>query len=226
MLKLIKLLILLILLAITPALQAQQEDIIDSTIADDEERPVKVLPDDKYKFGIKIGGQFSTIIGAENENNTLRFGVNGGLYVRKKFKNEKWGYQIELNGSLRGSNYNSTKDDYSALRLVYVDLPTYLFVNLTKDQNQKVLVGPQFSYLLSSSLYKGTSNLAYNQEPSLVNHDILACAGYQIRLGHVSIQSVLKFGFVNINDGLLAEATPKNKGQNMNNILFEVNLLF
>jgi hypothetical protein len=224
--NLIKPLILLVLLAVTSALHAQQEEIIDSTIADDEERPVKVLPDDKYKFGIKIGGQFSTIVGAENENNTLRFGVNGGLYMRKKFKNEKWGYQIELNGSLRGSNYNSTKDDYSALRLVYVDLPTYLFVNLTKDQNQKVLVGPQFSYLLSSSLYKGTSNLAYNQEPSLVNHDILACAGYQIRLGHVSIQSVFKFGFVNINDGLLPEATPKNKGQNMNNILLEVNLLF
>jgi len=204
-----------------------QVDEIDSTMEDDEIKPIKALPDDTYKFGIKLGCQFSTLVGNENEENTFRFGINGGVYVRKKFKSQKWGYQVELNGSIRGSSFNTKKDDdYSALRLVYLDLPTYLFVNLTKDENQKVLFGPQFSYLLSSSLYKGSSGLAYDNTPKVNLIDVLACVGYHHRLGHVSIQTVFKYGFLNANNGLLTEALPKNQGKNMNNLVFELNLVF
>lgn len=220
-------LILAFTLLVNFAALAQVDEVIDSTLEEDEVRPVKALPDDIYKFGIKLGCQFSTVTGTENAENTFRFGINGGVYMRKKFKSQKWGYQVELNGSIRGSSFNAVKDDdYSALRLVYLDVPTYLFVNLTKDENQKILFGPQFSYLLSSTLYKGSSGMAYDKTPRVNDLDVLACLGYHHRLGHISIQTVCKYGFLNANNGLIDEALPKNKGGSMNNLVFELNLVF
>jgi hypothetical protein len=207
-------------------LKAQVEEVADSTLQDDEVVLVKPEPDGKYKYGIKLGVQFSTLLGNENENNLTRFGINGGVYLRKKFKNEKWGYQVELNGSLRGSYFKGGPNDYSLIRLVYLDLPTLLFVNVSKDQNNKILFGPQFSYLVTSAIYKGEASVAYNDEPNLNKLDMLACAGYQVRLGHIAIQSLLKYGFININNGLLPEVLPKSQGKNMNNFSFELNFIF
>ncbi len=207
-------------------LKAQVEEVADSTLQDDEVILVKPEPDGKYKYGIKLGVQFSTLLGNENENNLTRFGINGGVYLRKKFKNEKWGYQVELNGSLRGSYFKGGPNDYSLIRLVYLDLPTLFFVNVSKNQNNKILFGPQFSYLLTSAIYKGEASVAYNSEPNLNKFDILACSGYQVRLGHVAIQSLFKYGLININNGLLPEVSPKSQGKNMNNFSFELNFIF
>jgi hypothetical protein len=131
-------------------LKAQVEEVADSTLQDDEVVLVKPEPDGKFKYGIKLGVQFSTLLGNENENNLTRFGINGGVYLRKKFKNEKWGYQVELNGSLRGSYFKGGPNDYSLIRLVYLDLPTLLFVNVSKDQNNKILFGDMFQPSASS----------------------------------------------------------------------------
>lgn len=206
--------------------KAQVDDIVDSTLQDDEVQPIKFEPDGKYKFGIKLGCQLSTLLGNENQNNTSRFGINGGVYLRKKFKNEKWGYQVELNGTLRGSNFNAGKEEYSLIRLVYIDVPTYIFFNLSKNENNKLLIGPQFSYLITSAIYKGEASVPFDKEPNLFKYDLLSCVGYQVRLGQISIQSIFKYGFININNGLLPEALPKNQGKNMNNFAFEVNLIF
>ncbi|MFZ4796684.1 MAG: outer membrane beta-barrel protein [Bacteroidia bacterium] len=207
-------------------LQAQVDEAIDSTLEDDESRPVKILPDDKYKFGIKLGSQLSTLMGEENSSNTLNFGLNGGVYMRRKFKSQKWGYQLELNGSFRGSNFAPKYNEYSAIRLFYLDMPLLVFVNLTKDENHKLLFGPQVSYLLSSSIYNGPSLVSYDSIPSFKKLDLLACVGYHIRLGHVSFQTMLKYGFISTNDGLLPGIKPTNTGKSMNNFIFELNFLF
>ena len=189
---------------------------------------MKVLPDDKYKLGIKLGCQFSTLTGEENSNNTSNFGLNGGVYMRKKFKSEKWGYQIELNGSFRGSNFTPKDNEYSAIRLFYLDMPLLCFINLTKDENNKILFGPQVSYLLTSSIYKGPFLDRYDSIPRIKKLDLLACVGYHIRLGHVSFQTMLKYGFISLNDvdGLLPGIKPTNTGKSMNNFIFELNFLF
>jgi hypothetical protein len=207
-------------------LQAQVDEAIDSTLDEDESRPVKVLPDDKYKLGIKLGCHLSTLMGEENVNNASNFGLNGGVYMRRKFKSEKWGYQIEINGSFRGSNFTPKDNEYSAIRLFYLDMPLLCFINLTKDENHKILFGPQISYLLSSSIYKGPFLDRYDSIPNLNNFDVLACVGYHIRLGHVSFQTMLKYGFISINNGLLQGIKPTNTGKSMNNFLFELNFLF
>lgn len=207
-------------------LQAQVEETIDSTLEEDESRPMKVLPDDKYKFGIKLGCQLSTLMGDENSNNTSNFGLNGGIYMRRKFKSEKWGYQIELNGSFRGSNFTPKDNEYSAIRLFYLDMPLFCFINLTKDENQKILFGPQFSYLLTSSIYKGPYLDRYDSIPNLNKFDVLACVGYHFRMGHVSLQTMLKYGFMSVNNGLLQGIKPTNTGKSMNNFIFELNFLF
>jgi hypothetical protein len=224
--KLIKLITLFTLMIFANLLQAQVEDAIDSTLEDDESRPVKVLPDDTYKFGIKTGCQLSTLMGEENSNNTLNFGLNGGVYMRRKFKSEKWGYQLELNGSFRGSNFTPKDKEYSAIRLFYLDMPLLVFINLTKDENHKILIGPQVSSLLSSTIYNGPSLVRYDTIPSINKIDLLACVGYHIRLGHVSFQTMLKYGFISTNDGLLPGIKPTNTGKSMNNFMFELNFLF
>jgi len=222
----IKFVIILTFIICSNLLQAQVDEAIDSTLEDDESRPVKVLPDDKYKFGIKLGSQFSTLMGEENSNNTSNFGLNGGVYLRRKFKSEKWGYQIELNGSFRGSNFIPKDNEYSAIRLFYLDMPLLCFINLTKDENHKVLFGPQVSSLLTSSIYKGSFLDRYDSIPNLNKFDMLACVGYHISLGHVSFQTMLKYGFLSVNNGLLPGIKPMNTGKSMNNFIFELNFLF
>jgi hypothetical protein len=222
----IKFLIIVAFIICNNLLQAQVEETIDSTLEDDESRPVKVLPDNKYKFGIKLGCQLSTLIGEENNNNTLNFGLNGGVYMRRKFKSEKWGCQIELNGSFRGSNFTPKDNEYSAIRLFYLDLPTLIFINLTKDEKHKLLLGPQFSYLLTSSIYKGSFLERYDSIPNLNKFDVLTCVGYNYKMGHVSIQTMIKYGFMNINNCLLQGIKPTNTGKSMNNFLLELNFLF
>jgi hypothetical protein len=224
----IKFVIIFAFLIYSNLLHAQLEEVIDSTLEEDESRPVKVLPDDKYKLGIKLGCQLSTLIGEENSNNTSNFGLNGGVYIRRKFKSEKWGYQIELNGSFRGSNFTPKDNEYSAIRLFYLDMPLLCFINLTKDENHKILFGPQISYLLTSSIYKGTFLDRYDSIPNIKKVDLLACVGYHFRLGHVSFQTMLKYGFMSINDknGLLQGIKPTNTGKSMNNFIFELNFLF
>ncbi len=207
-------------------LQAQDGENTDSTLEEDESRPAKVLPDDKYKLGIKLGCQFSTLTGEENSNNTSNFGLNGGVYIRRKFKSEKLGYQIELNGSFRGSNFTPKDNEYSAIRLFYLDMPLLCFINLTKDENHKILFGPQFSYLLTSSIYKGQFLDRYDSIPNLNKLDLLASVGYHFRMGHVSLQTMLKYGFISINNGILQGIKPTNTGKSMNNFIFELNFLF
>lgn len=224
----IKFVIIFAFLIYSNLLHAQVEELIDSTLEEDESRPVKVLPDDKYKLGIKLGCQLSTLIGEENSNNTSNFGLNGGVYMRRKFKSEKWGYQIELNGSFRGSNFIPKDNEYSAIRLFYLDMPLLCFINLTKDENHKILFGPQVSYLLTSSIYKGAFLDRYDSIPNIKKVDLLACVGYHFSLGHVSFQTMLKYGFMSINDknGLLQGIKPTNTGKSMNNFIFEINFLF
>ncbi|MES2380109.1 MAG: outer membrane beta-barrel protein [Bacteroidota bacterium] len=205
---------------------AQNKEVVDSTLDEEEVTDVLPMPDGKYKIGLKLGVLGSTISGEENTNNTIKFGLSGGAYLRRKFKSEKWGFQIELNGSFRGSNYEANDTNYSSIRLVCLDVPLYLFFNLTKNEDHKIILGPQFSYLLSSALYKNQFNLPESKPPKLVEYDILACGGYHYRLGHIAIQTMFKYGFVNINNGLLPNITPANQGKSMHNLIFEVNLLF
>jgi hypothetical protein len=105
-------------------------------------------------------------------------------------------------------------------------MPLLFFINLSKDENHKVLIGPQFSYLLSSSIYNGPSFIIYDSIPSIKKIDLLACVGYHFRFGHVSFQTMLKYGFINVNDGLLLGIKPTNTGKSMNNFILELNLLF
>ncbi len=205
---------------------AQNTEVIDSTLDEEEVTDVLPMPDGKYKLGLKLGVLASTINGEENAQNTMKIGLSGGAYIRRKFKSEKWGFQIELNGSFRGSNYEANDTNYSSIRLIYLDVPVYLFFNLTKNEDHKIMVGPQFSYLLSSALYKNTFNLPESKPPKLIDYDVLACAGYHYRLGHIAIQTMLKYGFVNINNGLLPNITPANQGKSMHNLIFELNFLF
>ena len=68
--------------------------------------------------------------------------------------------------------------------------------------------------------------VSYDSIPNLNKFDVLACVGYHYRMGHVSFQTMLKYGFMSINNGLLPGIKPTNTGKSMNNFMLELNLLF
>jgi hypothetical protein len=99
-------------------------------------------------------------------------------------------------------------------------------MNFNKSEKQKILIGPQFSYLVSATMYKGDGFSPYDVDPKLNVYDVLACAGYQLNLGRITFQTMLKYGFMNINNGLIKDIKPANQGKNMNNAMIEFNILF
>ncbi len=219
--------ILFVLLVLTSTISFSQIDGIDSTLeASDEETPILAEPDKTYKFGIKLGTQFSTLLGEENKNSTFRFGLNGGLYVRRKFETSRFALQLETNISLRGSNFNNNDTGYSIIKLYYIDMPFYLLYNLSKDGDNKAGIGFQASYIIGSTMFKGKDLIAVATNLNVKNFDVALCAVYQLRIERIAFQFAGKYGLLDINNGLAENMHPPNSGKNMQNFLIELNMLF
>jgi hypothetical protein len=77
----------------------------------------------------------------------------------------------------------------------------------SKDEVCKSLREPSINQNFNFKSLKAQNELCSSDEesdePNLNKLDMLACVGYQVRLGHIAIQSLLKYGFININNGLL-----------------------
>ena len=197
---------------------------------DDDSKIAKPEPEGLLKLGIKMGTQLCTFVGSEVPNATLTFGLLGGGYARfnlsRKLKN--WSIQTELQISFRGSNFKYTDSSYSALRLLYIDLPVIVFKALDTKKNHRIGVGTQFSYLLNSAMYLGKVIYPTSSSPGLLKYDVSGIVAYQYHLPFFAIQVAAKYGLTNINIGAVwpDEASPKNKNGAIRNFTVELNLLF
>ncbi|MFI5221512.1 MAG: porin family protein [Bacteroidia bacterium] len=202
-----------------------------------EEEPVFVKPDnsDPLKIGIKIGVGYARLTGDELKNPSGRIGINGGVYLRYRFKS-KLCIVPELGVSFRGSNFNNEAGEYSSIRLYYIDLPVMMMYPISSTGNNLVIGGLQYSYLLHSSMFVSTDGTPLGDEPAFNRSDILAACGMQFNTPFVGFQFLLKYGLLNMNanqtwpinsaNSASTPTLPPNGGGTIHNFIIELNLLF
>ena len=217
--------ILLICLSIVS--YAQQAD---STInlADNDE-VVIIKPDNSapLKIGLKLGVGYSDFMGSEFAHSVGRIGVNGSAYIRYRFKT-KWSFQTEVGASFRGSNFSNTSSEYSSIRMYYIDIPVMLAYAFDKTNNDLIIAGFQYSYLLNSTLYISDAALPEANSPSFKTSDIPLILGVQFNTPFVGFQILSKYGLANLNQNQQwpSNAKPANSFGTIHNFSIEFNLLF
>lgn len=207
----------------------------DSTVANENEEISFFKPDNSapFKFGLKLGVGYSSFGGSEFAKAIGRAGMNGSAYMRYRFK-QKWQFQTELGASFRGSNFNNATGEFSSIRMYYIDVPVMIAYAFDKKNNDLIIAGLQYSYLVNSSFYISTSALPTDAQPSLNRNDLMAILGVQFNTPFVGFQILGKYGLVNLNQNQLwptatqnaARTQPLNTGGTIHNFSLEFNLLF
>jgi hypothetical protein len=220
--------ILLALCLSAQAIYAQNAD--TATTEYDDEEPVIIKPNmnDTWKTGVKLGSGFSQYIGAEAKNSYPCIVLNGGAYLRYRTQ-KKWSFQQELNISYRGSYFDNKVDELWLLRSYWLDATTLAAYGINTQKSIHVLFGTQYSHLITSFLFvkKNSANIIpENNSPAITKNVWLGVVGMQFQTPFVGFQVLAKYGFTNLNDGLLPGIKPLNQGKNMNDIMMEVNILF
>jgi hypothetical protein len=178
-----------------------------------------------HEYGIKLGAGFSTLLGGELENPTPTFGLNGTAYYRYRYS-QKAAVQVEAGISLRGSNFNNGNNEYRAIKTYNIDVPVLWVRALNASKKAHLVLGAQYSHLLSASIFVEPKQVAESQRPKLKKNDVLLVAGSQFYTGFVGFQFLIKYGLVDVNDGLITGLNPALKNKDIHNFAFEINFLF
>ncbi len=200
----------------------------DSTQAEgDDDEPYLVIPpiNEQLKLGVKFGGGVSALTGHELHNPVPTYLLNGGIYLKWRFK-PHWSLQPELNISFKGSKFNNGNLEYSQIMMYSLDVPVLLMYGLNSQNTSNIIVGLQYSHILNSALYLTGALVPENTEPSLTKNDLLGVIGTQFHTPFIGFQILAKYGFIDMNNGLLPNLNPPNTGKDIHQFLFEINLLF
>ena len=182
--------------------------------------------DRDYKLGIKTALNFSSFIGTELQNPAPRFGYTAGAYFRTEL-NKNWGFQAEVLGNFKGSNFNNKDGEYQSIATFYLDFPLQLSYALKKDKHQ-ILFGPQIGYLGLSSMYLAKNSKAHLNGLGLHPFALDGILGYQQIGKTVGWQFAAKLGIIDINNGLhFVDIKPEtNTNGSIRSLSFEIGLLF
>lgn len=172
---------------------------------------------DKLQFGAKVGTNYSNVYDTEGEEFDAngKFGLATGIFVKIPI-GTYFGFQPEAMFSQKG--YKATGQlfgtHYSLTRTTnFIDVP--LFFNMKPSEFISIVVGPQYSYLISQKLVfdNGVSTIA--QEEEFENENIRKntfglVAGIDITIKHIVISGRAGFDmFRNNGDG--TSTTPRYK---------------
>ncbi|TAE87289.1 MAG: hypothetical protein EAY81_04305 [Bacteroidetes bacterium] len=198
----------------------------NETMFDDEE-PVWLKADmnEVHEYGIRLGTGFSTMLGGELDNPRLALGLNGSGYYRYRYS-KRSALQCEVGISFRGSNFDNGSGEYSAIKTYYVDAPLFWVKAIDKTAKTHLILGAQYSRLLSSSIFIDSKQVEENQKPKFKKDDVLLLAGTQFYAGFVGFQLVAKYGLIDINNGLIDGLNPPFKNKDIHNFVLEINFLF
>jgi hypothetical protein len=173
-----------------------------------------------------MGFQMNTLTGSEADRAQASFGLNGGMYVKRKL-GKQTALQAELTGSFRGSNfkYNNVDTQYTTIRLMYIDLPVmFMYMPYKNSNNVRLLLGPYYSTLINSSLYLNNNTLPEGNKPKVADYDYGIAAAYQYHTPFVGFQIKSKVGLNNLNNGVYANTN--SNGKTLNTFVLEFNLIF
>ncbi len=215
---------------LNPVLAQTDSTQIDSNETDEPEwRPARPEPDTDHqlKMGIKMGMQVCTLTGSEMKTAKLTFGLIGGGYMRYNFS-KGISLQAETQVSFRGSNFSFDPSNYTAIRLLYIDVPVILFKALDKKNSHRVGIGAQYSSLLNAAMYLGKIPYPTSSSPSVKSFDYAGILAYQHHYTYLGFQLAAKYGFANLNRNKPwpDNAKPINGFGNIHNFAFEMTLIF
>lgn len=106
------------------------------------------------QFGVKAGLNFANVTNTASITNSSETGYNVGVFLAPKSKSIL-SSKTELLFSKQGYNY-STNTQTGSADLLYLMLPTYLCINITRFF--QIHVGAQLAYLLNSKADSTTTS--------------------------------------------------------------------
>jgi hypothetical protein len=218
-------LLLLMLFSVCAFAQTDSSDVDEEG---DDDGPVEWLKgnmNETHKYGIRFGLSTSSMLGGELDNPRPLVGLNGAAYYRYLYT-PKAAVQVEAGISMRGSNFSNSTGQYSAIRLYCIDVPVLWVRALNEKRTSHLLLGAQYSYLFNPEIYIKPNKIAEANRPKLKDYDIMAVAGTQFYAGFVGFQLMAKYGFMNINNGLIPGLNPAFKNKDIHNVTIEINFLF
>jgi hypothetical protein len=216
--------LLFILISLT-GLTARAQEPADS-LEDDVGKVYVPISNEKLKLGIKFGVGAAILVGTEADRPLPVMCFQGGLYLRYRFSTH-WAIQPECNVSFRGGNFDNKDGEYGTIRTYFVDNPVLLTWGWDENNSKNVVGGLQYSWLVNSAIYKVNSNgLPEPEAPRVRNGDLAIVGGTQFHTPFIGFQIFLKYGLLNVNQGLLATLNPQDRGGTMHHLSCEINLIF
>ncbi len=202
----------------------------DSTEEEDTPIPwVKASEEGKYRLGIKMGFNVTSIFGSYPIEKGLRLGILGGGFGRINF-NKTVSLQHELLITFRGANFNGNSPDIGAVKFLYLDFPAMLMFKPVPKSQHRFGAGIQYSHALNKLVFQDNNTFPAEGNIPLDNNDWALTTAYQYQLDYIAFQICLKGGLRNLNlgrDWPSNNNTPiNNKLGSMHNFALEFNLLF
>lgn len=213
-----------LLLLLSGATSAQIETQNPDSL-DEESKLVVPAMNEQFKAGVKLGAGASMLLGNELQNPKPSYSLNGGAYLRYRFK-KHLSVQPELTVSFRGALFDNDNLEYEKLYAYWVDLPVLLLYGFDEKNTKNILCGLQYSRLLNSSIFLSGSSVPEPTSPRLNKNDLLAVVGTQFQTPFVGFQLLAKYGLIDLNNGLLPNLNPPNTGKDIHQFIIELNLLF
>jgi len=202
----------------------------DSTEEEDTPIPwVKASEEGKYRLGIKMGFNVTSIFGSYPIEKGLRLGILGGGFGRINF-NKTVSLQHELLITFRGANFKGNSPDIGAIKFLYLDFPAMLMFKPVPKSQHRLGAGIQYSHALNKLVFQDNNTFPAEGNIPLDNNDWALITAYQYQLDYIAFQICLKGGLRNLNlgrDWPGNNNTPiNNKLGSMHNFALEFNLLF
>ena len=142
---------------------------------------------DGIRFGIKGGGNLSTITEGNFSDTQHKFGFNGGLFMNVPMT-EKFNFQPEVIYNYMGAKSTADLQDGTSVKhetnLGYISVPLMVQFNVTPQFY--VEAGPEFSYLVNanSKLKNGNQTITDNWDSKTLDDLKRFNAGGAIGLGY------------------------------------------
>jgi len=130
----------------------------------------------RFNGGVLAGLNASQIDG-DHWAGYYKMGLNFGAFVNTDFQ-EKWGGQLEIKYSAKGSSTPANYPDIMMISLKYVDMPvlaTYEAVDKLKIQ-----AGVSFNYLFSAKYYEGDWFDDWDLEPEKIETSLVFGLNYRL----------------------------------------------
>jgi hypothetical protein len=180
-------------------------------------------------LGLQMGLNVTTLFGTELEFGQAKRGTVLGLHYRR-ILTKNFQLRAELNASLRGSTFGFTSEErYSAIKLTYLDLPIAAMFNVSgSEANKHIVVGLEPSFLLQSEVYVNPDLKARVQNQGFKKNDLAIFIGYHIDKYYLGFEPSIRFGLLNINDGLNLPniLPPTGKNGTIQNIAVDFRIYF